>query len=156
MGQSQEVTVQMVIDHYLMPALQAQLNKAVALYVEAYDNMERGMKDGIKKDNRGADSGGLVETGIGAGSVSQEEGRGREAGIRKESMAAKGLTVKETQILPYLYSDWTVKYIASELQTSHNTMRTHVRNICHKLKVANRLELMSARIKTLEQERKET
>jgi DNA-binding NarL/FixJ family response regulator len=45
------------------------------------------------------------------------------------------LTTKETEILQLLVKGYSVKLIASEMKTSYNTTRTHLRNIYRKLHV---------------------
>lgn len=45
------------------------------------------------------------------------------------------LTTKESEILQLLVKGYSVKLIASEMKTSYNTTRTHLRNIYRKLHV---------------------
>ena len=49
---------------------------------------------------------------------------------------------REKQVIESLLSGATAREIASELQLSFHTVRTHIRNIYAKLGVVNRLELL--------------
>ncbi len=52
------------------------------------------------------------------------------------------LTAREKEILPLLISQLTNEELASYLGISHNTIKTHIRNILHKLNCSSRAEIM--------------
>jgi LuxR family maltose regulon positive regulatory protein len=55
-------------------------------------------------------------------------------------LAAEPLTERELQVLRHVSSMLTTAEIASELYISTNTVKSHVKNICHKLAAAHRGE----------------
>lgn len=58
-------------------------------------------------------------------------------------MSAQNLTAREKEVLLLLLSGRNNPYIREKLNISNNTLKTHLRNIYHKLGVGNRQELLS-------------
>gem|GEM_PF-1263511 len=56
--------------------------------------------------------------------------------------AEKGLTKRETELFEYMSRGYGSSFIADALFISHNTARTHIRNIYRKLGVSSREELL--------------
>ena len=54
--------------------------------------------------------------------------------------AVEPLTEREQQVLRHVSGMLTTAEIASELYISTNTVKSHIKNICHKLAVAHRGE----------------
>jgi DNA-binding NarL/FixJ family response regulator len=57
--------------------------------------------------------------------------------------AAQDLSPREVQVLNLLASGLTYKEIAEELKIGVETVRTYVKNICHKMHVRNRIEAVA-------------
>jgi LuxR family transcriptional regulator, maltose regulon positive regulatory protein len=54
--------------------------------------------------------------------------------------AVEALTERETEVLRHISGMLTTAEVASELYISTNTVKSHIKNICHKLAVAHRGE----------------
>ncbi len=61
-----------------------------------------------------------------------------------EAALEKGLTPRESEILPYLVKGYDRGFIASELTISVETVRSHTRHIYGKFDVHTRVELLNA------------
>ena len=59
------------------------------------------------------------------------------------SREKSSLSPKEQQVLSLLAEGYIYKEIGDELNIAAETVRTHVKNICHKLHVRNRLEAVA-------------
>jgi DNA-binding NarL/FixJ family response regulator len=62
---------------------------------------------------------------------------------RCDALATRhGLSRREHEILRYLSQGYNAPYIASALVISESTVRSHTKNIYHKLGVSSRMELL--------------
>ena len=60
--------------------------------------------------------------------------------MRSRSQRLEPLTERELQVLRRISGMLTTAEIASELYISTNTVKSHIKNICHKLAAAHRGE----------------
>jgi DNA-binding NarL/FixJ family response regulator len=67
----------------------------------------------------------------------------RAVGTEHGSMAERGLSSRELEVLKCLAQGKTTAQISTELYITDNTVKTHVRHILEKLEAANRAEAVS-------------